>query len=157
MPNYTDPWRISPPALAAVCRLFDNFKDKPVSIISSSWAFTGGVRAQYQLRETLISLQAHLVMGPEVVVGGVHTKLADNTYTDGNGLAFMLTSLARLREEILGRRLVGVQQWRSRAESLQWLVAKLLSANECLREILHNREPVIEQNSLRTRYELAPR
>src|ERR1700733_7766163 len=38
------------------------FKDKPVSIISSSKAFTGGVRAQYQLRETLISMHAHLVM-----------------------------------------------------------------------------------------------
>jgi chromate reductase len=133
------------------------FKDKPVSIISSSWAFTGGVRAQYQLRETLISLQAHLVMGPEVVVGGVHTKLADNTYTDGNGLAFMLTSLARLREEVLGRRLVGVQQWRSRAESLQLLVTELLSANECLRQILHDHESVIQPNWPRGRYELAPR
>jgi chromate reductase, NAD(P)H dehydrogenase (quinone) len=122
------------------------FKDKPVSIISSSWAFTGGVRAQYQLRETLISLQAHLVMGPEVLVGGVHTKLADNTYTDGDGLAFMLTSLARLREEILGRRVVGVEQWRSQVESLELLVAELLSANECLREIVHDHESIIEQN-----------
>src|SRR3984957_16629202 len=84
------------------------FKHKPVSIISSSLAFTGGVRAQYQLRETLISMQAHLVMGPEVVVGGVHTNLADDVYTDENGLSFMLKSLARLREEILIRRLVAV-------------------------------------------------
>jgi NAD(P)H-dependent FMN reductase len=35
---------------------------------------TGGVRAQYQLRETLIAMQAYVVPGPEVVVGGVHTK-----------------------------------------------------------------------------------
>ena len=82
------------------------FKDKPVSIISSSKAFTGGVRAQYQLRETLISMHAHLVMGPEVVVGGVHTKLAEDVYQDQSGLTFMLRSLDRLREEILGRRLV---------------------------------------------------
>jgi chromate reductase len=80
------------------------FKNKPVSIISSSKAFTGGVRAQYQLREALISMHAHLVMGPEVVVGGVHSKLAEDVYQDGNGLAFMLRSLDRLREEILGRR-----------------------------------------------------
>ena len=80
------------------------FKGKPVSIISSSKAFTGGVRAQYQLRETLISMQAHLVMGPEVVVGGVHAKLAEDVYRDENGLTFMLSSLNRLREEILGRR-----------------------------------------------------
>jgi len=85
-----------------------SFKGKPVSIISSSLAFTGGVRAQYQLRETLISMHAHLVMGPEVVVGGVHRNLADDVYTDERGLAFMLTSLDRLREEILARRLVTV-------------------------------------------------
>src|SRR5271156_5574937 len=84
------------------------FRHKPVSIISSSLAFTGGVRAQYQLRETLISMEAHLVMGPEVVVGGVHTKLADEAYTDENGLAFMLTSLARLGEETVRRRFVAV-------------------------------------------------
>jgi chromate reductase, NAD(P)H dehydrogenase (quinone) len=84
------------------------FKHKPVSIISSSLAFTGGVRAQYQLRETLIAMHAHLVMGPEVVVGGIHRNLADDSYTDDNGLTFMLTSLGRLRNEILGRRLVAV-------------------------------------------------
>jgi chromate reductase, NAD(P)H dehydrogenase (quinone) len=73
------------------------FKDKPVSIISSSKAFTGGVRAQYQLRETLISMQAQLVMGPEVVVGGVHRNFEDESYTDEAGLAFMLRSLNRLK------------------------------------------------------------
>jgi chromate reductase, NAD(P)H dehydrogenase (quinone) len=82
------------------------FKNKPVSIISSSKAFTGGVRAQYQLREALISMHAYLVMGPEVVVGGVHSKLEEDVYQDENGLTFMLRSLKRLREEILGRRLV---------------------------------------------------
>jgi len=81
------------------------FKHKPVSIISSSLAFTGGVRAQYQLRETLISMHAHLVMGPEVVVGGIHTNLANDLYTDEKGLAFMLKSLHRLRDEIIGRTL----------------------------------------------------
>lgn len=82
------------------------FKKKPVSIISSSLAFTGGVRAQYQLRETLISMQAHLVMGPEVVVAGIHQNFADDLYRDENGLTFMLESLGRLRAEILGRRFV---------------------------------------------------
>lgn len=82
------------------------FKGKPVSIMTSSLAFTGGVRAQYQLRETLISMQAHLVMGPEVVVGGVHRNLVDDVYTDEKGLTFMLHSLDRLRAEILNRRLV---------------------------------------------------
>ena len=61
------------------------FKNKPVSIISSSKAFTGGVRAQYQLRESLISMHAHLVMGPEVVVGAVHAKLAEDVYQERTG------------------------------------------------------------------------
>jgi chromate reductase, NAD(P)H dehydrogenase (quinone) len=82
------------------------FKDKPVSIISSSKAFTGGVRAQYQLRETLISMHAQLVMGPEVVVGGIHRNFVDESYTDEAGLAFMLKSLNRLKDAALSRRLV---------------------------------------------------
>lgn len=77
------------------------FKNKPVSIISSSKAFTGGVRAQYQLREALISMHAHLVMGPEVVVGGVHAALAEDVYQDESGLSFMLRSLDGLRKDIL--------------------------------------------------------
>ena len=82
------------------------FVGKPVSIISSSLAFTGGVRAQYQLRETLISMQAHLVVGPEVVVAGVHTKMTEDAYQDEKGLEFMVDSLNRLGEEILSCRLV---------------------------------------------------
>lgn len=78
--------------------------NKPVSIISSSKAFTGGVRAQYQLRETLISMHAHLVMGPEVVVGGVHNNFVDELYRDENGLNFMMESLGKLRAEIPARR-----------------------------------------------------
>jgi chromate reductase, NAD(P)H dehydrogenase (quinone) len=82
------------------------FVRKPVSMISSSLAFTGGIRAQYQLREALISMQAHLVVGPEVVVAGVHTKMAEDVYQDETDLEFMVHSLNRLREEILSRRLV---------------------------------------------------
>jgi chromate reductase len=85
-----------------------SFKDKPVSIISCSKAFTGGVRAQYQLRETLISMEAQLVMGPEVVVGGVHRNFGDESYTDEAGLAFMLNSLNRLKDAALCRRSVTV-------------------------------------------------
>ena len=52
------------------------FKNKPVSL-----AFTGGVRAQYQLREALIAMQAHLVIGPEVVIGGYTEKLTTPNIT----------------------------------------------------------------------------
>jgi chromate reductase, NAD(P)H dehydrogenase (quinone) len=78
-------------------------KGKPVSIITSSLAFTGGVRAQYQLRETLISMLAHIVPGPEVAVGGVHTKFKDEAFVDDATLSFMLQSLDRLRSEVLLR------------------------------------------------------
>jgi chromate reductase, NAD(P)H dehydrogenase (quinone) len=97
------------------------FKNKPVSIISSSLAhdllaespvrcatqspasgrFTGKVRAQYELREALIAMQAHLVMGPEVMIGGVHGKVDHGEYYDEGGLPFILQSLERLRAEIL--------------------------------------------------------
>lgn len=100
------------------------FKNKPVSIISSSLAyhllaespvrcatqspacgrFTGGVRAQYKLREALIAMQAHLVMGPDVVIGGVDGKVDHSEYYDEGGLPFILQSLERLRAEILSRR-----------------------------------------------------
>jgi chromate reductase len=78
-------------------------KGKPVSIITSSLAFTGGVRAQYQLRETLISMLAHIVPGPEVAVGGVHGKFKDEAFVDDATLSFMLQSLDRLRAEVLLR------------------------------------------------------
>jgi chromate reductase len=81
-----------------------SFKNKPVSIIGSSRAFTGGVRAQYQLRETLISMQAHLVMGHEVLIGGVHTKFENGEYNDELGLPFIMESLEKLHAEILARR-----------------------------------------------------
>jgi chromate reductase len=82
------------------------FKEKPVSIISASKAFTGGVRAQYQLREALIAIQAQLVMGPEVVVGSVHQNFGNGLYVDEPGLEFMLMSLHRLKDAALRRRLV---------------------------------------------------
>ena len=80
------------------------FGGKPVLIISSSKAFTGGVRAQYQLRETLVSMLAHVMPGPEVVIGGVHTKMADGRFTDAASLEFIEGALSRLRGSVLMRK-----------------------------------------------------
>lgn len=77
------------------------FRDKPVSLISTSLAFTGGVRAQHQLRETLHSMLAVVVPGPEVIVGGVHAKLAGETSVDDKTLRSILRMLQLLRNEIL--------------------------------------------------------
>jgi chromate reductase len=81
------------------------FRYKPVSLISTSVAFTGGVRAQYQLRETLHSMLANVVPGPEIVVGGVHTKLTGAAFVDDKTLAFMLRNLHLMRKEILANEL----------------------------------------------------
>jgi chromate reductase len=39
--------------------------------------FTGGVRAQQQMNETLVSIPARLVLRPQIVIGGVHEKVRD--------------------------------------------------------------------------------
>jgi chromate reductase, NAD(P)H dehydrogenase (quinone) len=77
------------------------FRHKPVSVISTSLAFTGGVRAQHQLRETLHSMLAIVVPGPEVVLGGIHTKFANDALVDEKVLLYILRALKLLRNEIL--------------------------------------------------------
>lgn len=77
------------------------FRNKPVLIMSSAPGFTGGVRAQYQLRETLAAMHAQVVLGREVVVAGVHSKMSDGRFTDAASLDFMSDALARLRNDIL--------------------------------------------------------
>ncbi|MDJ0390230.1 NAD(P)H-dependent oxidoreductase [Roseomonas sp. E05] len=69
---------------------------KPVLIISSSPAFTGGVRAQAQLNETLLSVQALLVPGPQVVIGNVAAKVQDGRLVDEASLEFALAALRGL-------------------------------------------------------------
>lgn len=90
-------------ALDWVSQPFQNsvFRRKPVSFISTSVAFTGGVRAQYQLRETLHSMLAMVVPGPEVVIGGVHSKVNGESVVDEKTLAYMTRALDLLRTEIL--------------------------------------------------------
>jgi len=73
---------------------------KPVLVITSSPAFTGGVRAQYQIRETLVSALARPVSHAEIVVGGVGAKIIDGRFTDEATLEFAKSGLARMFEEI---------------------------------------------------------
>jgi chromate reductase len=51
-------------------------KEKPVLTRTTSAAFTGGVRAQQQMNETLVSIPARLVLRPQIVIGRVHEKEA---------------------------------------------------------------------------------
>lgn len=69
--------------------------DKPVLVISISPAFTGGVRAQAQVNETLLSIPARLMAGPQVVIGNVAARIKDGTL-DQACLGFTLEALNRL-------------------------------------------------------------
>ncbi len=75
-------------------------KDKPVLIVTSSPAFTGGVRAQYQIRETVVSALARPVNTPEIVIGLVHSKIVDGRFSDAASIAFALEGLATMFGEI---------------------------------------------------------
>ncbi len=76
------------------------FRDKPVLILSSSSASTGGVHAQSQLRETLMSMQAHVVVTREIVVGDVNEQIGNGLLTDRATLDFILQAISKLREQI---------------------------------------------------------
>jgi chromate reductase len=75
-------------------------KRKPVLIVTSSPAFTGGARAQYQIRETVISALARPVLTPEIVVGMAATKMVDGRFHDPAVIEFALQGFAALFEEI---------------------------------------------------------
>ena len=77
------------------------FKGKPILIVTSSPAFTGGVRAQYQLRETLFSMLARPVPVAEIVIGQVHTKIVDGRFVDSNVIGFALEAMEVLFDEIV--------------------------------------------------------
>ena len=75
-------------------------KGKPVLIVTSSQAFTGGVRAQYQLREALASALARPVPTPEIVIGGVGGKIVDGRFHDPSTIEFALNGFAVMFEEM---------------------------------------------------------
>lgn len=75
-------------------------KGKPVLIVTSSPAFTGGVRAQYQIRETVTSALALPVATPEVVVGGVNTKMVDGRFEDPVTIDFAMKGLDAMFAQI---------------------------------------------------------
>jgi chromate reductase len=75
-------------------------KDKPVLIITSSPATTGGVRAQAQLRQTLVGTLSRIIPVPEVLISQVHTKIQDGRLSDADSLAFMREAFDALLVEI---------------------------------------------------------
>jgi chromate reductase len=75
-------------------------RDKPVLIVTSSPAVTGGVRAQYQIRETVISALARPLNTPEILVGQVGAKVVDGRFHDPAVIEFALHGFAALFAEI---------------------------------------------------------
>lgn len=75
-------------------------RDKPVLIVTSSPAVTGGARAQYQIRETVISALARPLNTPEIVVGQVGVKIVDGRFQDPAVIEFALHGFAALFAEI---------------------------------------------------------
>ena len=75
-------------------------KNKPVLTMTASPAFTGGVRAQQQMNETLASIPARQVLRPQIVIGGVHEKVRDGRLVDEAVLRFALAGVDDLFDEI---------------------------------------------------------
>ena len=75
-------------------------KDRPVLIVTCSPAVTGGVRAQYQIRETLVTTLARPVVTPEIIVGLVDKKIVDGRFQDPAVIAFALNGFTTMFEEI---------------------------------------------------------
>ncbi|GLC95468.1 NAD(P)H-dependent FMN reductase [Cupriavidus sp. TA19] len=75
-------------------------KGKPVLIVTSSPAFTGGVRAQAQLKETLSGMLARVIAWPQVVIAGVHDKVREGRLVDEASVKFLLDAVSGLAAEI---------------------------------------------------------
>jgi chromate reductase len=81
-------------------------RNKPALTMTASPAFTGGVRAQQQMNETLISIPARLVLRPQIVISSVHEKVRDGRLVDEAVLSFALAAVDDLFEEIRAARSV---------------------------------------------------
>jgi chromate reductase, NAD(P)H dehydrogenase (quinone) len=79
-------------------------RGKPVLTMTASPAFTGGVRAQQQMNETLASIPARRVLRPQIVIGGVYEKVRDGRLVDEATLHFALAGVDDLLDDIRAAR-----------------------------------------------------
>ena len=69
-------WASRPPAKSVLI-------DKPTALIGASPGRTGTARAQLALRQSFFSTHTPVLLGPEILVGEAHKKIAaDGTITD---------------------------------------------------------------------------
>jgi chromate reductase len=76
------------------------FAGKPSLILTASPAFTGGVRAQSQIADTLTAMLAHVVAVPQVVIASVHEKMAHGRMTDSASLQYLAVAVDALANAI---------------------------------------------------------
>jgi chromate reductase len=74
--------------------------EKPVVVISASPAFTGGVRAQASVHDTLLAVGARIIDGPQIVIGNVAEKVVHGEFVDKASLAFALNRICRMVKNI---------------------------------------------------------
>jgi chromate reductase len=73
---------------------------KPVFFITLSPGALGGVRAQYQMRETLASMLCRLVALPEIAITQVGVKVEDGALRDSATLSFIEKNLVRFLSDV---------------------------------------------------------
>jgi chromate reductase len=73
------------------------FKDKPIAIMGVSNGALGAAFANYHLRQIFVYLDAKMLNGPEVMIGGAKTKFDENgRLFDEPTRIFVATHLQRL-------------------------------------------------------------
>jgi chromate reductase len=82
------------------------FQGKAAIFCTISPGALGGVRTQYQLRETLSSMLCEVVPMPEIVIPHVNRKLEKGIFTDRPTLDFLSNAIDRLTNAIDRRRSV---------------------------------------------------
>jgi chromate reductase len=75
-------------------------KDKPIMLVGSSIAFTGGVRALAQLKDTLLATLSRVLPIPEIVIASAQNKVEDGKLTDETSLKYLLGGVDSLLAEI---------------------------------------------------------
>jgi chromate reductase len=74
--------------------------EKPVVVVSVSPAFTGGVRAQANVHETLLAMGASIVGGPQIVIGSIADKVVRGVFVDRAALSFAVGRIGRMVKDI---------------------------------------------------------
>ncbi|MFV2949589.1 NADPH-dependent FMN reductase [Pseudomonas japonica] len=71
-------------------------RGKKVLTMTSSTAFTGGVRSHAQINSALDAVGAARVAHPQIVIPNAHTKMRDGEFKDRRTLDFILEGLAQI-------------------------------------------------------------